>query len=435
MKDIRYTAEEDRIKVFRYGTDSFKSENISVYLSVPNIKKDNIKRSLLLSVLKRGTEKYPSQKLINERLDELYATLVNIKNQKFDSCRLLGFSADIINSFYTDGGEDLMPDVLEVISQMLFFPKLDESTGMFCEEYVKSEKENYKSIILSQRSEPRTYAGIRLREEMFAQLEDMDKLDTMCEKIDAVSTEELMECYRELRANAQILIFYVGYREADDVLRQVQNAFPHIESKKNENKPVAAKMLTDRAEPREIIEHSDISQSRLAVGFNCSTTWRDADYYAVLLCNEILGASPISKLMVNVREKLSLCYECSSVYNSARGVIFVTTGIDRDKFELAKSAIYAQIENMKSGNITETEFLSAKKSITNVYRAICDSPSAIENFYLGRIINAFDVDIATFLEKIDALTLDDVIRASQKINAHTVYFLQGERDGEEDGDE
>ena len=162
------------------------------------------------------------------------------------------------------------------------------------------------------------------------------------------------------------------------------------------------------------------------MGLNCGVTWQDEDYYAMLLCNEILGASPISKLMMNVREAMSMCYECSSVYNSARGAIFVTTGIDSENFELAKNAIFAQIQDIQKGKISETEFLAAKKSILNVYSAVADSPNAIERFYLGRIVNGIDTDIPEFIEKINVLTIEQVVEAAKKITPHTIYFLRGE---------
>jgi predicted Zn-dependent peptidase len=192
------------------------------------------------------------------------------------------------------------------------------------------------------------------------------------------------------------------------------------------------RLLPQLEKPREIIETSDISQGRLVMGLNCEVTWRNDGYYAMLLCNEILGASPISKLMVNVREAKSLCYECSSVYNSARGAIFVTTGIDSEKYEQAKEAILLQIEDMKNGKISETEFNAAKKSVLNVYSAIADSPNAIERFYLGRIVNGIDVSVSEFIEKINALTLEEVILAAGKIIPHTVYFLCGNGEGEND---
>lgn len=433
MIDIKSTEKNSGLQVYSYATDKFKSENISVWFCLPNVKKESVKRSLLLSVLKRGTEKYPSQKLINERLDELYATLLNIKNQKFENVQLLGISADIINSSYTEDNEDLFSGVLEVIDQIMFHP-LKDKNGAFCEEYLKSEKENYKSIILSQINEPRTYAAIRCREEMFASLGIVDRLDTMCQRIEETSMQDIVDCYEDFINNAQIIAFYVGERTPVEVQHLLDNALSKRKVTLFCESNQETKLLCDLKEPKEIVEESDISQSRLIMGLNCSTTWKDEDYYAMLLCNEILGASPISKLMVNVRERLSICYECSSVYNSARGAIFITTGIDSDNYELAKSAILTEIEDIKNGNVSENEIFAAKKSIFNVYSAVCDSPSAIERFYLGRIINNIDIDIKHFLDKIDALSLADLQRAANKISLHTVYLLKGESAEEADYD-
>lgn len=431
MRDIQYTANDDRITVYKYKTDRFKSENITVYFSLPASREKSIARSLLLSVLKRGTEKYPSQKQINERLDELYATLVNLKNQKFDGVQLLGVSADVIYSAYTENGEDLLPDALEVIGQMIYHPNFDENTGRFRKEYIESEKENYKSIILSQINEPRTYAAIRCREEMFASLGILERLDTMCEKIDNVTDEDIYNCYLELVNEAKIIVFYVGNRSIEGIYEQIAKMATINCNKTFDLRNVKTKLLENLDKPQEIIESSDISQGRLVMGFNCGITWRDEDYYATLLCNEILGASPISKLMMNVREAMSLCYECSSVYNSARGTIFVTTGIDSENFELAKNAIFEQVEDIKNGRISETEFLAAKKSILNIYSAVADSPNAIERFYLGRIVNKIDADIPEFIEKINNLSVEQVVAAANKLTPHTIYFLRGEGENDE----
>ena len=426
MTDIKRTNKSARIKVYKYGTDKFKSESISIYFSVPSNREASVARSLLLSVLKRGTQKYVSQRAINERLDELYATLVNFKNQKFEGVQLLGASADLIKSAYVEDGEDILPQVLEVISQMLFYPAIDEKSGAFYEEYVKSEKENYKSIILSQINEPRTFASIRCREEMFSSLGIIDNLDTMCQKIESVSADDLVNQYREIISTAEIMVFYVGERSIEEVYDEVSKIIPTNEGTNHSNEGGRIKLLKNLDKPNEIIEDSDTTQGRLIMGFNCQTTWQDEDYYAMLLCNEILGASPISKLFMSVREKMSLCYECSSVYNSARGALFVTTGIDSDNYELAKAAIIEQVEKIKCGEISEDELSAAKKSICNGYSAVADSPSAIEKFYLGRIINDIDVDISGFLAKINALSLDDVIRAANSLSLHTVYFLRGD---------
>ena len=37
----------------------------------------------------------------------------------------------------------------------------------------------------------------------------------------------------------------------------------------------------------------------------------------------LFGGTPNSKLFLNVREKLSLCYYCSASYNSMKGIMLV----------------------------------------------------------------------------------------------------------------
>lgn len=435
MTDIKSTTKDGRISIYKYGTDKFKSENISLFLAVPPKREASVARALLLSVLKRGTEKYPSQREINERLDELYATLVNFKNQKFDGLQLLGLSADIIRAPYLEGGEELLPDVLEVMGEMLFHPAMDEKTGTFFEEYVKSEKENYKSIINSQINEPRTYAAIRCREEMFDSLGVIDRLESMNERIDAISARALFEEYQYVISNAKIIVFYVGERELDEIYDEVERILPIGVGKELEIFEKSIKLLENTEAPNEIIEDFPVCQGRLIMGFNCRTTWSDEDYCAMLLCNEILGASPISKLFMKIREAMSLCYECSSVYNSARGAIIVTTGIDSDDFELCKDAISEQVGAMQRGDISDSEFIAAKKSVINVYSALKDSPSAIEKFYLGRVIHNIDSELANFIDKFNSLTKEDVVRCAKSLSLHTVYFLRGDGSVEEECDD
>ena len=48
----------------------------------------------------------------------------------------------------------------------------------------------------------------------------------------------------------------------------------------------------------------------------------------IQVLNTVLGAGMTSKLFVNVREKLSLCYSVGSAYYGGKGIIAVAAGID-----------------------------------------------------------------------------------------------------------
>jgi predicted Zn-dependent peptidase len=91
---------------------------------------------------------------------------------------------------------------------------------------------------------------------------------------------------------------------------------------------------------------------------------RDKNYYAAILFNEIFGGSPASKLFMNVRERLSLCYYCSSHYDSYFGNMTVSSGVDGANAELAKREILAQLEDMKAGKISDVEFSAASSPLS-----------------------------------------------------------------------
>ena len=63
----------------------------------------------------------------------------------------------------------------------------------------------------------------------------------------------------------------------------------------------------------------------------------------MVLANLIFGGTSNSKLFLNVREKLSLCYYASSIAYIHKGLLLVASGIEFDKFEAARDEIFAQL--------------------------------------------------------------------------------------------
>lgn len=425
MADIKHSDVKRNTGIDTYSTDRFKSEMLSLYFSLPTVKEEAVIRTLLLSVLKRGTEKYPSQKEINARLDDLFATILSLENQRFEGTQLFGVCADVIRDEYVSENEDLLLGALEVITQIMLCPYIDAETGLFSEEYVKSEKINYKNSILSQMNEPRSYASLRCREETFSSLGLSYKLSEMLEMIDKITARDLTEYYKRVIGTAGYRVFYTGARTQEEIDGYLLSVLPSDDYDPKKSDRTAVKKLEVLPLPNTVIEEKDVFQGRLSISVSCGVTWRDEDYPAMLMCNEILGASPISKLMMDVREARGLCYECSSEYNSARGVLFINLGIDVQSFDAAKDAIAEQIDAIKAGNITEAEFSAAKKSLLNVYRSVYDSPVAIERFYLGRIVSGIDDGVEDMLRRVSEVTMDDVVAVANKLAFHTVFFLKG----------
>ena len=129
----------------------------------------------------------------------------------------------------------------------------------------------------------------------------------------------------------------------------------------------------------------DVTQGKLAMGFRTGgvTCWEE-EYPAMAMCNAVFGGTTLSKLFMNVREKLSLCYYASSTLEKMKGLILVSSGIEFDKFQQARDEILHQLEEIRQGNMEDWELEGARSTLLNAYASMGDSQGKLENFYLGQ---------------------------------------------------
>ena len=168
-----------------------------------------------------------------------------------------------------------------------------------------------------------------------------------------------------------------------------------------------------------------VVQGKLTLGFRSGTILTDKNYPAFALFNEIFGGSPTSMLFNNVREKMSLCYYCSSAPDALKGVLMVISGIENSNKDKAKEAILAQLDAVKNGNFTDEELMLARKSLVNGYKEIPDSNSGLYNWYLTRMIAGLSSSPQDAADAVLAVTKEEVIEVAKKVTFEMSYFLQG----------
>jgi predicted Zn-dependent peptidase len=129
---------------------------------------------------------------------------------------------------------------------------------------------------------------------------------------------------------------------------------------------------------------------------------------------------------MNVREKMSLCYSIDAILFQRIGILMVTAGIEFENKEIAEKAIFDQLDAMKKGDITEEEFLSAKRSLRNVFMQVYDSPRVMEKWALNRTFSNSSLTPMEECARIECATVNDVVEFAKRITLDTVYFLKGE---------
>ena len=414
-------------------TDKFKTGMLSASAVLPIQREDVWLTSLLLSVLRRGTVKYPTLEALNRRLDFLYGTELSVRNFYRGDNRVIGFSAELLDAAYLSDGEDILSGVTEIMDQILFHPLLD-GDGLLLSRYVESEKQMQCDAIRALKNQPRAYAADRCRELLYAKEPCGAPILGTEEQVMSVTAEQLTAHWRWLLEHLHLDCFYVGNADAEAVCTALRKTLAASLSEKEKPIPILMpRANTEVARTKRVNESLDVAQGHLVMGFDTGAVIGTDEYYAAVMFNEMLGISPVSKLFVNVRERLSLCYHCSSSYNPQKGTVLITCDLSRANRARAEREILRQVRSFARGKFDESEMNAAKRSLVNAYRQLEDTPAALESFYFGRSLVGLEQTPDDCRRALCAVTREDIIAIGKRIRLHTVYYLDGTLDTEEGG--
>ena len=427
-------------------TQKFKTETLSLSAVVPICEQKPYMTSLLLSVLLRGTESYPDISALNRRLDYLFGTELSVRNFYRGDAQVFGLCANILGKEYLPDDaperDTLLCDVVEIMREVFFFPALDEN-GLLCVKYVESEKQLHCDAIRAKKNHPQSYATDACRKLMFDTEPCGIPLYGTEEEIMAVTPKELTTYWKELYKNLSLHAFYVGATDTESVVDALtkglgmENVSAEPIKKNTPAIPLTnVKSIKKRDKEQRVCEDLPVQQSALVIGLRTPAAVQDEDFFSVALYNELLGSSsPVSKLFINVREKLGLCYSCFSAYNAYKAALTVCCSLEDDRREEAEAEIRRQLAALAAGDITDAEWQAAQKSMANAYRQLSDSPSAMEVYYLGRALAGVSVSPKEASARIASLTKEDVVRVAQQMRIDTVFILHPTGEGKERDDE
>lgn len=417
------------------NTDKFKMSRLSFNFILPADKEKSPLTRIMLAVMMRGCEKYPSIVSINKRLDELYGATVSWRAVSVGERHIFRISCEILSNKYRlpEDKTDILYEVAKVILEILFNPRLDEN-GLLPESNFESEKKLAIDAIRSKINDQKAYSAEQCRRIMLEGSPAGISVEGSEEQIEGFTLEQVSENIQYFLNNSALECYYIGSDDTDAVVSLVTDAF----SKLNRSEIALLgeeKALTreENSSIRETTKKMNVSQGRLNIGYTCGVVMSDEDYPAMNLFNEIFGGSSVAKLFINVREKQSLCYYCYSSYHSATGTVMIGCGIKPENREKAYAEIEKQLIAMQSGDFTDEEIETAKRTIISGARQIYDNPSALEAFDFRRILAGVSETSEELIEKIKSVTREDVVRMAKKVRIDTVYFLYG--DGEEECDD
>ncbi len=408
--------------------EKFTSNYLSFQFAVPLKKETVAKYALLSSVMQRGCVAYPTQEAISMRLEELYGADLALTNAQTGEIQILSFAIDMLDDRFSLDGESITDGAIALLREVLVAPYLEN--GAFSAEYVEREKANLIDNIRAAINNKNSYALKRCREIMCAGEAYSLSLQGTEDEVAAITPQELYAAYEQLLREAKIMVFYLGKTKAETVL----DAVSQVTASFTDRAPLAldTEVILQASEVKRVVESVNAVQGKLTMGFRLGTSNRMRSAAEIMLMNAIFGSSTVSKLFMNVREKLSLCYYCSSMVDSFKGVLYVYSGVENENAEKAEKEILLQLAEMQAGHITDEEFACAKQHMRGYYRSIADSPVAMGNWYKNRAFIGDSRSPEDEMALLETITVEQIVEMSKGITLDTVYFLRGVSAGEEE---
>lgn len=403
-----------------FPDNRFKQSALSIQFLRPMCREEAALNALLPAVLLRGCEGCPDLRDITLRLDDLYGASVGALVRRVGDYQTTGLHCGFIDDRYALQGDAIAEPMFDFLRQLLLQPVLEK--GVFRTDYVESEKRNLISTIESQKNDKRAYAGSQLIRKMCA--EDSFGIPRLGEKeqVAAITAESLYAHYLRVLKESPIHLFYVGSAEPARIAEGLKTLFRGLDRACIQLPSQSAYHVS---QPGDYTEQLDVTQGKLCMGFYTPVTLRTADFAAMQVMNVIFGAGMTSKLFMQVREKLSLCYDIGSGYHSSKGIVTVSAGIDFHQEPVVRQQVLTQLEACQTGDISENELNAAKQALIAQLQSTHDSPGAIEGYYATAALSGLRWTPAEYTENIISVTAADVARVARSLQLHTVYFLKG----------
>ncbi len=146
---------------------------------------------------------------------------------------------------------------------------------------------------------------------------------------------------------------------------------------------------------------------------------KDPRYYAALVLNQILGGDTLSsRLGTEVRDRQGLTYGIYSAFAAGinPGPFLIQMQTAPGDAQKAIASTLALLKQLREQGVTEAEFNTAKRSITNSYPVDLANPSDVSSIILDNaVLGLSRSEIREFPQQIQAVTMADIQKAIEDL--------------------
>ncbi|HXA06921.1 MAG TPA: pitrilysin family protein [Bryobacteraceae bacterium] len=234
--------------------------------------------------------------------------------------------------------------------------------------------------------------------------------------VDRIGREDIVNFHRRYFFPANVMLAVIGDFSTAEMKAKIEKRFADWTVQQQpvppfppvKNKPQPGIFLATK---------TDVTQTFLAIG-HLGGEFRDKDYPALEVMADILGGGFQSRLLQRVRTKLGYAYDISASWGANYdhpGLFQIASSTKSATTTETIQVIEAEIEKIRTSEVTAEELESAKQTVANSFVFNFDTLSKTLNRVLRYDYYGYPRDfIHQYQQAVEAVTSADVLRGARE---------------------
>ena len=402
----------------------FKTNELAIHLAVPMEEQMAANYALAISAVSRKVTFHPDMRALHLQLDKLYGAAISVTANKSGGCQILKMGITTLDDRFALDDEKIAEAGLELLMNLLFDPLLGED-GLFSPADIETERRVLLEKLAAEENEKRLYAVMQMQQIMFAGDPYRINPKGTKETLVAATPESVTAAWHRMLRESKMLVTVVGSTDPEAACAALRRRLEGVE---RAYQPMPTPHFVARCEQvKDVRESEKIRQGKLVLGFRVDMRPDDPLAPAMRSFCDVFGGGPYSKLFMNVREKMSLCYYCSARFARQNSHIFIQCGCEEENMDKAVAEILHQLEMIRDGDC-KAELESSRIAMIDALDGVADTPNGLENWYAARLLDDDFRTPAQVAEETRSVTVEQLQECAGRLSLDTVYRLVAEKE-------
>ena len=313
---------------------------------------------LLEHMVFKGTRKYPSTKILSEKLDGVGA--------EFNA-----FTGEEFTGFWVRAAAEHAPLAIDVVSELVWRASLGKKELTHEQHVVLEEIKMYHDM-------PQSHVQELNQQILFGKSTLARPIIGTPESVSAITIQDLLEWYKRWYQSKNIVIVVAGNPLQYDWSALVKERFPAEQAHEVDSYPYGT---FSTAGPHVLGEVRSTDQAHLVLSFK-TCSYHDQHKYPLWVLSNLLGQMMSSRLFLEVREKRGLAYYVGAGTQefSDTGYLQIRAGVNPAKAEEALRVIARELTKLKTTGVGAPELTRAKENLKGETTLKLEDSMAIARF-------------------------------------------------------